>query len=132
MASFTQRRILIVDDVEDNRDMYAVYLEHAGFHVEVAPDGEAGLQMAQNEPFDVVVMDLSMPRMDGWEATRRLKADERTRHIPILILTGHALKGAEREALAAGGDRYCMKPCLPEQLEEEIRQLLRPKRPRPR
>ena len=114
MASFTQRRILIVDDVEDNRDMYAVYLEHAGFHVEVAPDGEAGLQMAQNEPFDVVVMDLSMPRMDGWEATRRLKADERTRHIPILILTGHALKGAESEALAAGGEPYCMKPCLPE------------------
>src|SRR5256885_15101059 len=60
--------------------MYAVYLEHAGFHVQVAPDGEAGLQMAQNEPFDVIVMDLSMPKMDGWEATRPLKADNRTRH----------------------------------------------------
>jgi len=60
VATRAQRRILIVDDVEDNRDMYALYLEHVGFQVEVAPDGEVGLQMAQNEPFDVIVMDLSM------------------------------------------------------------------------
>src|SRR6266850_6431775 len=75
------RRILIIDDIEDSREMYAFYLEHSGWHVEVASDGEMGLQLALTAPFDVIVMDLAMPKMDGVEVTRRLKTDERTRQI---------------------------------------------------
>ncbi len=99
-------RILIVDDSEDVREMYAFYLREVGCHVEVAPDGAAGVQFAERGSFDVIVMDFAMPTMDGREATRRLKADERTRHIPIIILTGEANGGAAA-ALANGAASYC-------------------------
>jgi CheY-like chemotaxis protein len=73
---------------------------------------------------DVIVMDLSLPVMDGWEATRRLKADERTRHIPIIVLTGHAVAGQARDARKAGCDAFLAKPCLPEMLVEKVQELL--------
>jgi len=120
-----RRRILIVDDVEDIRDMYAFYLEHNGWYVEVAPDGETGIRLAQTAPFDVIVMDLAMPKMDGVAATRLLKSDARTRHIPIIIVSGHALQGIAGAALAAGAEGYCMKPCSPEALEQEIERVLK-------
>jgi two-component system, cell cycle response regulator DivK len=119
-----RRRVLIVDDNEDNRDLYAFYLEQQGFHVEVAPDGEAGLQVAQAEHFDVVVMDLSMPKLDGLEATRRLKADARTRNVPVIIVTGHASKQHAEAATAAGAAAFCLKPYPPETLEAEIDRVL--------
>jgi two-component system, cell cycle response regulator DivK len=119
------RRVLIVDDNEDTRDMYSLYLQHGGWHVEVKLDGEEGLEAARSRSFDVIVMDLSMPRMDGVEATRRLKADERTRQIPVLIVTGHALGSYAAEAKAAGADGFCLKPCPPEQLEKEIERVLK-------
>jgi CheY-like chemotaxis protein len=116
--------VLVIDDAEDNRSIYAFFLEHEGFDVAVAADGEAGVDQAQQGEFDVIVMDLTMPKMDGWEATRRLKGDARTRTIPIIVLTGYPSMAGEREALAAGSDRYLTKPCLPQTLAAEIRRVL--------
>ena len=116
--------MLIIDDAEDNREIYAFFLRHDGFHVEVAADGEAGLGLAQQGHFDVIVMDLTMPRMDGWEATRRLKADAQTKGVPIIILTGYPATRGAGEAQSAGSDSYLTKPCLPATLAAEIRRLL--------
>ena len=123
--------MLVIDDAEDNRLIYAFFLEHDGFDVEVAADGEAGVAAAQQGSFDVIVMDLTMPKLDGWEATRRLKADARTSAIPIIILTGYPSTSGEREAQAAGSDRYLTKPCLPETLAGEIRHVLACRAPHP-
>ena len=117
-------RVLVIDDAEDNRSIYAFFLEHEGFEVDVAADGEAGVALAQAGEFDVIVMDLTMPKIDGWEATRRLKSDERTSMIPIIILTGYPSTVGEYEARVAGSDRYLTKPCLPETLAGEIRHVL--------
>jgi len=117
-------RVLVIDDAEDNRSIYAFFLEHEGFEVDVAADGEAGVALAQAGVFDVIVMDLTMPKIDGWEATRRLKSDERTSTIPIIILTGYPSTVGEYEARVAGSDRYLTKPCLPETLAGEIRHVL--------
>jgi len=118
-------RVLVVDDSPDIRDVYAIVLRGEGFEVSMAPDGVAGLDRAQEERPDIIVLDVAMPRMNGLEVTRRLKGDDRTRSIPILIVS--ALPDAEG-ALAAGANGYCMKPCLPETLLREIRQLLPPSR----
>ena len=117
-------RVLIIDDAEDNRDIYRFFLAHDGFDVEVAADGEAGVALAECRPFDVIVMDLTMPKMDGWEATRRLKADALTQAIPIIILTGYPATAAKPDGPAAAWDAYLTKPCLPESLEAEIRRIL--------
>jgi CheY-like chemotaxis protein len=93
MANRPQPLVLIVDDFEDNREMYAEYLSYSGYRVEQASDGEQAVELAQRIRPDVVVMDLSLPVMDGWEATRRLKSDPRTRNIPVIALTGHSLAG---------------------------------------
>jgi two-component system cell cycle response regulator DivK len=116
--------ILIVDDFQDNREMYAMYLTHAGLKVAEAGDGDEALAQAFSLLPDLVVMDLSLPGLDGWEATRRLKADARTSHIPVLALTSHALEGFSEGARAAGCDGFVTKPCLPEQLLAEIRTML--------
>jgi two-component system cell cycle response regulator DivK len=117
-------RVLIIDDTEDNRDIYRFFLAHDGFDVEVAADGEAGVALAESRPFDVIVMDLTMPKMDGWEATRRLRADALTQAIPIIILTGYPATAAKRDEQAGAWDAYLTKPCLPESLEAEIRRIL--------
>lgn len=119
--------VLVVDDFEDNRAMYAEYLAYSGYSVEQAADGEEALKLAQNLLPDIVVMDLSLPVMDGWEATRRLKADERTRRIPVIALTGHALASHSRGAREAGCDAFLAKPCLPEKLVEKVEELIHPK-----
>jgi two-component system cell cycle response regulator DivK len=116
--------ILVVDDFEDNRAMYAVYLTYCGYDVAEAADGEEAVEVARRRLPDAIVMDLSLPVMDGWEATRRLKADERTRHIPIIALTGHALAGHSRGAREAGCDAFLAKPCLPEMLVDKVQELL--------
>jgi two-component system, cell cycle response regulator DivK len=118
-------RVLLVDDVGDNVDMYCQYLEFCGFHVETAANGKDGFERAKDLQPDVIVMDLSMPVMDGWQATALLKQDATTRAIPVIALTAHALAGAAETALAAGADAYLTKPCAPERLEEEIRKFLR-------
>src|SRR5262245_35527060 len=92
------RHILLVDDFDDNREMYAEYLEYSGFRVTQASNGHEALARAFEQPPDLIVMDLSLPGMDGWEATRRLKADSRTKSIPVVALTGHALEGHSQRA----------------------------------
>ena len=116
--------VLIIDDVEDNREMYAMYLQHAGMRVAEAGNGHEALDQAFRLLPDLIVMDLSLPGIDGWEATRRLKADERTKKIPVVALTSHALEGYSEGARAAGCDAFVTKPCLPEQLLSEIRKVL--------
>jgi CheY-like chemotaxis protein len=116
--------VLIVDDFEDNRAMYVQFLAFEGFRVAEAANGAEALEQARTLLPDLIVMDLSLPVMDGWEATRRLKGDERTRRIPVLALTGHALGGHSERAKEAGCDAYLTKPCLPEDLVVEIRKMI--------
>jgi two-component system cell cycle response regulator DivK len=118
------RTVLIVDDFEDNRTMYAEFFRYSGFEVIEAANGLEAIQKATLAVPDVVVMDLSLPVLDGWEATRRLKADERTRHVPVIALTGHALEGHSQGAREAGCDGFLAKPCLPETLLETIEKML--------
>ncbi len=118
-------RILVVDDFEDNRAMYAEYLSYSGYEVQQASDGLQAVELALQAMPDLIVMDLSLPVMDGWEATRRLKANPRTRHIPVIALTGHPLSGSAHGAQDAGADAFLAKPCLPEKLVEKVEELLR-------
>jgi CheY-like chemotaxis protein len=116
--------ILVVDDYQDAREMYAEYLQFSGFRVAEARNGNEAVEQAFALKPDLILMDLSLPGMDGWEATRRLKADETTRHIPIVALTGHALAGASEGARRAGCDSFVTKPCLPDDLVIEVRRML--------
>lgn len=116
--------VLLVDDFEDSREMYSDYLGFHGYRVEEAKNGKEAIEKAQALLPDAILMDLSMPIMDGWEATRQLKADSRTRHIPIMALTGHALSGYSESAKKAGCDAVVTKPCLPADLMEEIKRML--------
>jgi len=116
--------VLVVDDFTDNREMYAQYLAFRGFRVAEAADGHEALQKAMELLPDLVVMDLSLPGLDGWEATRRLKCDSRTKAIPVVALTGHALDGHSQTAKEAGCDSFLIKPCQPQELETEIRRVL--------
>src|SRR5438105_15464448 len=117
-------RVLLVDDYPDAREMYTEYLEFSGFDVVEAGNGMEALQRAVDAAPDIILMDLSLPVMDGWEATRRLKADERTASIPVVALTGHALAGISEGAKNAGCDAFVTRPCLPEDLVTEIRRVL--------
>jgi two-component system, cell cycle response regulator DivK len=116
----TKPCILIVDDYEDSRFIYVHALSHAGFRVEEAEDGQRALELAFSLLPDLIVMDLSLPVVDGWEAIRRLKADERTRHIPVVALTGYSVGPADNP----GYQSLLVKPCLPATLTTEIRRLL--------
>jgi len=119
--------VLVVDDYADSRQMYAELLAYAGYRVAEARDGAEAIAMAHRILPDLIVMDLSLPVIDGWEATRRLKADERTRLIPVLALTGHApegLAGHSEAARDAGCDAFLAKPCSPETLLEVIQEML--------
>ena len=116
--------ILVVDDYQDAREMYAEYLQFSGFRVAEARNGNEAVAQAFSLRPDLILMDLSLPGMDGWEATRVLKADDRTKHIPVVALTGHALAGASEGARKAGGDSFVTKPCLPDDLVVEVRRML--------
>ena len=116
--------VLVVEDYEDAREMYAAYLQFSGFEVAEATNGIEAVEKARELLPDIVLMDLALPRMDGWEATRQLKSDEQTRHIPIVALTGHALAGHAEGARQAGCDAFVTKPCLPDALVVEIKRLL--------
>ena len=113
--------VLVVDDSEDNRDLYATYFEFAGLRVALACDGEEALAKLAPTPPDVVIMDLSMPRMDGWEATRIIKGNPRTQRIPVIVLSAHAMKEDIDRARAAGADVVCAKPCVPQDLLDLVR-----------
>ena len=116
--------ILVVDDYQDAREMYAEYLQYSGFRVAEAKNGNEAVAQARSLKPDLILMDLSLPGMDGWEATRVLKADQRTKNIPVVALTGHALAGASEGAKKAGCDSFVTKPCLPDDLVVEVRRML--------
>jgi two-component system cell cycle response regulator DivK len=124
MTTREQPLILVVEDYQDAREMYAAYLQFSGFDVAEATNGVEAVDKAVELLPDIILMDLALPRMDGWEATRRLKTDSRTQHIPIVALTGHALAGHAEGAKQAGCDAFVTKPCLPDALVAEIKRLL--------
>jgi two-component system, cell cycle response regulator DivK len=117
-------KVLLVEDNEMNRDILARRLSRRGYDVVFAIDGQQGVEMARSEKPDIILMDLSLPVMDGWEATRRVKADEAMRDLPVIGLTAHALVGDREKALAAGCDDYDTKPVEFDRLVEKIERLL--------
>jgi two-component system, cell cycle response regulator DivK len=119
-----QPLVLVVEDYQDAREMYAAYLQFSGYDVAEAGNGIEAVEKTRELLPDIVLMDLALPHMDGWEATRRLKNDERTRHLPIVALTGHALAGHAEGAREAGCDAFVTKPCLPDALVTEIKRVL--------
>ena len=116
--------VLIVDDSEDTRRIYSEYLNFRGFWTVTAPDGEVSIPMAHNLKPDVIVMDLAMPRLDGVGAIRRLKQSPSTSRIPVILLTGHAMRAIQQGAMEAGAEVFLTKPCLPEDLEDNVRRVI--------
>jgi two-component system, cell cycle response regulator DivK len=116
--------ILVVDDFADNREMYAEYLRFSGYRADEARDGHEALDKAVRLRPDLIVMDLSLPGVDGWEVTRRLKTDTRTKAIPVIAVTGFALGRHASEAREAGCDHFLTKPCTPDALVAAIRRVL--------
>jgi CheY-like chemotaxis protein len=117
-------KILLVEDNEMNRDMLLRRLERKGFEVVIAVDGQAGVDMASSTSPDIILMDLSLPVMDGWEATRHIKADPATQGIPVIALTAHAMAGDEEKAREAGCNDYDTKPINLNRLLDKIGNLL--------
>ena len=119
--SETSPRVLIADDKGDTREMYELYLNMAGYRVDTAKDGHEAILKARALRPDLVVMDLQMPKLDGWAAIRELRSRAETAAIPVIVLTGHDFKAyLKPAALAAGVVSYLMKPCFPEQLAREV------------
>lgn len=117
-------KILLVEDNEMNRDMLSRRLMRRGYEVVLAIDGEDGLTKVASEAPDLILMDMSLPILDGWEATRRLKSEQATQHIPVIALTAHAMSSDRDKALEAGCDDYDTKPVELERLLEKIEALL--------
>ena len=120
-------KILLVEDNEMNRDMLSRRLERKGHFVSIALDGAEGLNKARSDAPDLILMDMSLPVIDGWEATRQLKADEATRRIPIIALTAHAMASDEQKARESGCDDFDTKPIELPRLLDKIDALLQPK-----
>lgn len=117
------KKILIVEDVEFNRDLVVQLLED-DYMILTAADGQAGVELAERERPDLILMDLSLPGVDGWEATRRIKANEALRNIPIIALTAHAMRGDAEKARACGCNDYLSKPIDEDLLFEKLKQFL--------
>ena len=117
--------VLLVEDNPHNRKIFSGMLTHAGFRVVEAADGNAALAEVAKEKPEIILMDLSIPGIDGWECTRRLKADDKTKAIPIIALTAHAMRGDEERAIAAGCDGYLAKPISPKKVVEEVKRYLK-------
>ena len=116
--------ILVVDDNLDAREMYAMYLAYEGFRVLEAENGEQAIVKTREALPSLILMDASMPRMDGWDAVRALKSDPKTRTIPVLMLTGHAYDEHRAKAAAVGANGFLAKPVLPDDLAREVRRVL--------
>jgi len=120
-ARTTRPLILVADDNADTREMYALYLNMVGYAIETAEDGHEAIVKARTLRPDLIVMDLQMPKLDGWSAIRELQNRAETAMIPILVLTGHDFKAfLKPAALAVGAASFLMKPCFPEQLAREV------------
>ena len=120
----TMTKVLLVEDNEMNRDMLSRRLIRRGFQVVFAMDGQQGIDLARSERPDIIIMDMSLPVIDGWEATRRLKADDATCSVPVIGLTAHAMSGDREKAIEAGCDDYDTKPVELERLISKIERLL--------
>ena len=123
-------KVLLVEDNEMNRDMLSRRLNRRGYDVVFAVDGQQGLDVARSEKPDIIIMDLSLPVMDGWEATRRVKSDEALRNVPVIALTAHTMSGDREKALEAGCDDYDTKPVEFDRLIGKIERLLGERRTR--
>ena len=119
-----QPLVLLAEDFEDARELYRDYLEFSGFTVLTATNGREAIDQAIAQQPDVILMDASMPVLDGWQATKELKANPVTKHIPVLALTAHAFDDARQEAKAVGCDGFVTKPCLPDDLVAKVRATL--------
>ena len=117
-------KVLLVEDNEMNRDILSRRLKRRGYVVVFAADGAQGLEMARSEKPDIILMDMSLPVMDGWEATRRVKSDDAMRNVPVIALTAHTMSGDREKALAAGCDDYDTKPVELDRLIGKIERLL--------
>jgi len=117
-------KVLVVEDNEMNRDMLSRRLTRRGFHVIFAVDGQQGVDLARSERPDIILMDMSLPVIDGWEATRRVKSDDATRGVPVIGLTAHAMAGDREKAIEAGCDDYDTKPVELERLIGKMERLL--------
>jgi two-component system cell cycle response regulator DivK len=118
------KRILVVEDQDDNRRIIRDLLTSAGYELIEAEDGEAGVRLAASERPDLILMDIQLPLLDGYEATRRIKTDPKLRPIPIIVVTSYALSGDDQKAIAAGCDAYVAKPFSPRELLATIRKFL--------
>lgn len=118
-------KILLVEDNEMNRDMLSRRLQRKGYEIVMAFDGGKGVEMSKTEKPDLILMDMSLPVLDGWEATRRIKADPETKPIPVIALTAHAMAGDRDKALEAGCEDYDTKPIELPRLLEKIETLLK-------
>jgi two-component system cell cycle response regulator DivK len=117
-------KVLLVEDNEMNRDMLSRRLIRRGFEVIFAADGQQGVDLAKSERPDIILMDMSLPVIDGWEATRRVKADDATKSVPVIGLTAHAMSGDREKAIEAGCDDYDTKPVELERLIGKMEKLL--------
>jgi two-component system cell cycle response regulator DivK len=118
------RLVLLVEDNEDNRIVYSTILKHFGYEVSEALNGEEGIARARTQLPDLILMDISIPVIDGWEATQILKRDPATKHIPIIALTAHALASDREKAMEVGCDGYLAKPCEPRAVVAEVQRFL--------
>jgi CheY-like chemotaxis protein len=128
----SQPLVLLAEDFEDARELYRDYLEYSGFAVETVTNGRQAIDQAIALQPDVILMDASMPVLDGWQATRELKANPATKHIPVLALTAHAFDDARQEAKSAGCNGFVSKPCLPDDLVTKVHATLEAVRKRAR
>ena len=124
MSNPTTPLVLVVDDYQDAREMYSEYLKASGFRVAEARTGIEAVAKARELKPDCILMDLSLPGIDGWEATRQLKADRATTHIPVVAITGHTSELASRDARAAGCSSFVLKPALPDAVVAEVRKAI--------
>ena len=119
-----QKTILLVEDNEDNLIVYRTILDHVGYIVIEARDGEEGVARARQDQPDLILMDVSLPKIDGWEATRRIKNDEATANIPVIAVTAHALDDDRQKAIDVGCDGYLAKPVAPRRVVEEVERFI--------
>jgi len=124
MATIKLKTVLLVEDNEDNRIVYSTILQHFGYRVMEALNGEEGIAKARTEQPDLILMDISIPVIDGWEATQVLKRDPKTRRIPIIALTAHALASDREKAMEVGCDSYLAKPCEPKTVVSEVERFI--------
>ncbi|MDP1858369.1 MAG: response regulator [Gemmatimonadaceae bacterium] len=129
MMAARGKTVLIVEDNEDNRIVYSTILRHHGFRVCEALDGEEGIDKARRELPDIILMDISIPVIDGWQVTETLKRETATKGIPIIALTAHAMPGDRQRAMAVGCDGYLAKPCEPRAVLAEVNRLIDVSRP---